>query len=196
MDKSSYEAGKAQALELVVEPLKRDGMRKPHRMRTPDYEAFLDQVAGRLAHLTPEGCATARGLIFEVAAGSRKTVWPELLEIAGIGHAVEPRPLGLNDGARRFLRSAAGRAAWDAGEPRAVALCRYLERMKRPPIDAGGWRQIDGWQAEIVQRLAALERAEAHGFATERELAWREHHRAAVSKARAYIFEEGARDAA
>lgn len=186
MKDSDYRSGKARVREVLIGPIEAEGLRKRRETTRDQHGEFLEALAGRLAYMTEEGLRTLRPFILQNAGGKGRNTWPGLAPIANMAEAIERRPVELNEGCVRYMRSAAGRRAWEVSPARAVALVRYLFTTKRPP-SAGGEVQISRWQDEYERGERRVLEFIDNGKADANDRAWHENYRQMVDRARALV---------
>lgn len=156
MEKLTRHMRKKRVDECLIEPLKAMGMRKQHRFRVEDQEAFYAQLRGRLAYMSAEGLEVLRAMVEGNATGQRKNVWPDFISIVNWAKAIEAVPDGENEMITSYMASAAGREAWARGPEYAMALHGWMRRCGRPPNSYAWKHELEGRAAKAHRESARV----------------------------------------
>jgi hypothetical protein len=188
------ESREARVRRVLIGPLEARGLRRRKRATAAEHAAFLERLVRRLAYLGEDHLLTLAGVIERNAGGPDRAEWPAEVSIVNWAAGLEVPPDEDERLVPSYLRSAAGRAAWEEGPEVAVALRAHLRRWHRPPMDGDHRairRQAADWAHE-QERIAENIRA---GRASAAQLARAEAWRATVDRVRSMVFanaEEGA----
>lgn len=115
---------RAMVRQLVIEPLREMGLRRPAGVTVDGHKAELDQLVQRLAYLDGGELEALREAVLDLAgAGGR---WPRLSTVLAQARSIRPAPPGFDPKVVRYMRSAAGRRASEGGYagPLLTWLCR------------------------------------------------------------------------
>lgn len=123
--------GRALVKAVLIEPLVRDGMKRPKGTNAEDHDKGLGRLAERLAYLPREQLEGLRPLIVRHSGGKAGGQWPDLVMIEKWAYAIQPPPPREHTYAQSLIRSAMGRQAMDEGW--VVELYRTALRFGPPP---------------------------------------------------------------
>lgn len=133
------DTGRRRIRRILIQPLLERGLTRPRNMRAEDFEIAKTRIADRLVWITDEIAETLVDMSGREAP-SRSRDFPtedwlnrtarELAKAHGIDV-----PVDLPKKVTTYLRSVAGRNAWENGPHHAMALYRWL--MTHPGVPAG-----------------------------------------------------------
>lgn len=163
MDEQTFAHRRDRVREAVIAPLEQMGLRRPGNMKVEDFEAMKARLAERLAWLSSEwheplveivsrNAGFARGR--EAGPNPAREIWPSEVAILNWAHTLQPmgrvtRLVGT------YMRSRAGREAWERSPAEASVLENFLRQMGRPPELPGGADLIRAKGEELAGRLKA-----------------------------------------
>lgn len=184
-------SGRAQVRALLIEPLLRDGLIRPPTMRAGDVDAFLAQLAARLAYLDEAALKVLAEVVLGMAEGKLRNQWPSFATIWNFAQRIsrQPPPDEERHIMTSWLRSRGGLAPLEGGY--LVELHSWLRRFGRPPVEF----EIDRIKqdaAENARQLARLVERRSRGVASPDELTWIERYTAQTAYCRSLV-EGGAR---
>lgn len=181
------ESREARVRRVLIEPLQAQGLRRRRGVTAGDHAAWLDRLARRLAYLGEGHLAVLAESIAANAGGADRAEWPSEVSICNWAAALETPPDEDLRLVPSYLRSAAGRSAWEEGPEVAVALRAHLRRFRRPPV-GGDWPMIRKQAAEWAHRQALIAEALQAGRATAEQVAQRDAWVATVDRVRSMVF--------
>lgn len=159
--------GRVQA--ALIDPLTEIGLRRAQGVTVEQHAAFIARLAMRLAYLDEEPLGVLREVVVRNAQGPRRDVWPSEASILSWAHALQPPPAGDSRLVVSYMRSAAGRRAWEEAPELALALQRHLRQAGRPPLEHD-WRLLREQARDWSRRRGLLaERRERRGPVPEDE---------------------------
>lgn len=186
-ERERAESGRMRVRRLLIEPLARAGLRRRPRVSAEEHDAALRRVEERLAYLGEAELGVLAEIVERSAGGEARNLWPDEVSVRNWAAQLRPPPAEDSRLVVSWMGSAAGRRAWDEGEEVAVALCKHLRRIGRPPTDFD-WtrirREASGW---AHRRVVVAERIEA-GTAGEADLDWRNGLHRAIAEVRRLVF--------
>lgn len=192
--------GRTRVRTLLIEPLEAAGMRRKGNVTEAAHRERMGKLAERLAHMTPAGLEALRQVVSRLGEGPRRDVWPSDLVIIRYAEGIEKPPAGADRLLTSYMRSAAGRAAWERSPFEAAELARYLVRFRRPPPGDDAFRTLRAKAAERARDLAAAGRRREEGRASEDDLRELQAWDSACARVQALVFpnepEMGESDAA
>ena len=162
--------GRTRVRTLLVEPLEAQGMRRKASVTVEAHRERMGKLAERLAYMSPSGLQALREVLARLGEGPRRDVWPSDLVILRYAEGIETPPPAGNRLLTSYMRSAAGREAWDRSPFEAAELARYLVRVKRPPPGEDARRGIRNRAAERAKDVASAERRRGQGRASDDDL--------------------------
>lgn len=188
MEQDEEESGGATLVtERLLDPLARLGMAKPRKVSAEAHADMLGRLKRHLAYMTPEELDMLAAHVERFAGGKAKNEWPAEITIRNLARLIRPSPGGNARLVESYMRSAAGRRAWDQGPGHAVALAAFLAAKDRPPYvhDA----RLIAEEGEDLDRRARfrgrrLAEGRADGVDREQEDAWRRE----VARVRGLVF--------
>lgn len=157
MRREEIKAGRAAVETRVIDPLRAMGLRKQKRQSAADLEAMFERLRARLSYLSADALEALREAVLRLAGGARRNLWPDEATIYAVARQIEPPPVTHSPMVVSYMRSAAGRAAWDRDEFEAAALLCYLKRGGVPREHS--WRVIT---EDAAERRERIERAELY----------------------------------
>jgi len=168
MRRDEIREGRERVETCLIAPLREMGLRKQRRQTAEALEEMFERLRARLSYMSGSGLETLREAVLRQALGKARNLWPDEATIYGFARVLEAPPVTHSPLVVSYMRSAAGRAAWERCEFEAAALLSYLKRFGAP--GQYSWRQIEEMAAERRERLA---RAEQYTPA-KAEALWRE----------------------
>lgn len=162
--------GRTRVRTLLIEPLEAAGMRRKGSVSLDAHRERMGKLAERLAHMTPAGLEALRQVVSRLGEGPRRDVWPSDLVVLRYAEGIETPPPPSDRLLTSYMRSAAGRAAWERSPFEAAELARYLSRFRRPPPGDAAWRALRERAAGRAGDLAAAQRRRAEERASEDDL--------------------------
>ncbi|MGV6848566.1 MAG: hypothetical protein ACWA5A_09325 [Marinibacterium sp.] len=189
--KEGTETNRDRIRRLLFEPL--DFRLK--RGSDPDrHKARLDQLADDLAYMTDDHLDALRRVMEIRGEGKGRDLWPSLTSFRGMAQVICPRPLIEMPNLRRYLASAAGRAALEKGT--LVEVFEFFERRRHPPIEPGHMRTVRDKARENARRLVRLAELRKYGGGlTSDDVAWEAEYLALRDKLARFV-QDNARGAA
>ncbi|MBL4808209.1 MAG: hypothetical protein JKY31_13130 [Rhodobacteraceae bacterium] len=175
--------------ELLIGPLTFAGMRRQQRFKIADQELFLDQLRNRLAYLDADNLQIVAASVAAAAGGKRKNIWPDLVTITNWARGLQTPPDCNSDLIIRYMRSRAGKYAWDLGPEYALVLRKYLRKYMRPPNDYS-WVDMRKSAGEIIGRADLIRERSARGVHDEYDQRWLAALNRAIDDVRRLVFPE------
>lgn len=132
------------------------GLRPARGVSKEAFEARLDRLAVALVYLEPKDFRAAIVAIRGAATGPNRDVWPT---DAVIFNQVRPfcRHIGVSKMVASYMRSEAGRAAWQRQPVEAHSLFRFMRASGRVP-GVQDWDRIKADARGLLDRIAAADR--------------------------------------
>lgn len=184
--------GVALVRERLFDPLEAGGMQRRKRTSAAAHDAMKEKLARWLSYLTGEELDLLRQTLERYAGGPAKNEWPGEVAIKNLARVIRENDEDLERLVRSWMRSAAGRRAWDRGPGHAVAELRFLRAKKRPPYTLDRLDlEVEGDDLDRDARIRDERRARGLGGTREDEAAAR--WRAAVEEAKRLVFPHGER---
>lgn len=176
--------------KLLIEPLEAMGLRRKRNVRAEDHAKAVERLVEALAYMSPDGLAALRSVVERLADGPLRNEWPPELVVKRFAWGIEQPPPRTDRLVTSYMRSAAGKRAWEECPFLASELVRYLLRWRRPPLDPA-W---DGMRARAAERrrdFGAAERREEEGRDSEADRQVLAEWRGVRERVRALVFDRG-----
>lgn len=154
---SDKETARDRVRRLVLDPLTKAGMRFRHRTPQDDQAKWLNALCDELSYCNEKTLQAIASWAKCHGDGAGRSFWPSRVAFLSTAEAYQPRRLEEVPVIASWFGSVAGPAAQDAG--RLVAEFRFIERMKRPPLQGAKgqreWAAIEE-EARDYQRRVEL----------------------------------------
>ena len=139
------------------------GLRRQRGQSVDDHLAMQARLADFCAWLEPEMLEALGEIISGHATGTEKNRWPDEVTVENLARGLS-KWAGTSELVASYMRSVEGPRAWRRGFAHAHALCRYLEKLRRPPNGEGAWAQIADHAEESARRVALAKSEIARGL--------------------------------
>jgi len=165
-DREKTTGGPGRVRERLIAPLEARGLRRKRGAAMGDHEDRLRRMARRFAWMSDRGLDALREAVEGSGDGPRGDVWPSDLVIWKCAVRIETPPPSENRALSTWMRSRAGRAAWDRSPFLASAIAGFIVKRQRPPLTDGEWRIVETQAAERERDVGAAERRRRDGRAS------------------------------
>lgn len=187
----AQESKRDRVRRLLIDPLKRDGMRYKADVSKEDQRKRLDQMADDVAHMSDQNLIRLFLCLRTKGEGSSKCFWPSRVTVLAYAEVAQPRPLADDPRLRSWFASQAGRAA--ASVPgRLLAEFEFWTSHKHPPFSPAHQRLIAPRADEIARRADRISEREGRGaMVNSDDAAWMDRYRVTLSMLQGWINESG-----
>lgn len=167
------EGKRARVRRLLLDPLERDGFRKPAKISDDDFKKALGRLADALVYMSDQSLEVMYDMMRSKGQGKGRDIWPPRASFYAIAEMVEPCPLEKVPSLRGWFRSNAGPVAVE--NDTLVEVLTYIQTHKKPPMSEGARKQIHHDARERRHFVEVARRRVADGTATKDErdkLSW------------------------
>jgi hypothetical protein len=171
---------------LLLEPLRRHGMRHRRGTSPDDAQGHLDAICDRLSYMSDDGLVALARALESKGEGSAGHFWPSLATVTAFAEVMEPRPLDELPELLRWFASRAGPEALASG--RHVAEYLWWQKRKAPPFHPAAKAKVRADAQEMASKAARIRDRLEHGrkpFADDGQ--WLEWYDALDARVRGYI---------
>lgn len=146
--------------KLLIEPLAEKGLNRANGATVEQHAAMTERLVRRLAYMSPEGLRMLEEQVEQLAEGKRRDRWPAEVTVVNLARRIERPPAAESRIVPSYMRSAAGRRAWEEDPLLAAELLRHLLSTRLPPAD---------WQWAKMREAAEYRRRRIAGARMRRE---------------------------